>query len=236
MKRLFAALCATGALVLATPAYPQVVTTTDQTTGTPLNNKIDESTTNTDNDKVTVYGSTASGGASSDVRFIGGNTLLTSEAAATTLGSLVAGDLDVTPGGGFAFVSDGPADGVNNLFAIIIDPDELFTDMKFAVQLTGEGSFDLYYLLDGGPAFVNAATFTTDNKGNTNYLIDVTGGSFDAIQIFSSGASIFELKQISMNEVDPVPEPATWALMLLGFGCIGWRIRRRNSRTIAQLA
>ena len=25
----------------------------------------------------------------------------------------------------------------------------------------------------------------------------------------------------------PVPEPATWAMMLLGFGLIGWRVRRR---------
>jgi hypothetical protein len=27
---------------------------------------------------------------------------------------------------------------------------------------------------------------------------------------------------------DPVPEPATWALMLLGFGGIGMAMRRRN--------
>jgi hypothetical protein len=33
-----------------------------------------------------------------------------------------------------------------------------------------------------------------------------------------------------------VPEPGTWALMLLGFGCIGWRLRRRNRRSIPQLA
>jgi len=124
--------------------------------------------------------------------------------------------------------------GTHRNAAVIVDPDNLFTDMKFAVQLTGEGSFDLYYLLAGASNFVNAATFQTDNKGNTNYLIDVTGGYFDAIQIVSSGASIFELKQISMNEA--VPEPTTWALMLLGFGCIGWRLRRRNRRSIPQLA
>jgi len=233
MKKLCSALCAAGALVLATPATAQVVTTTDQTTGTPLNNKIDESTTNTDDNKVTVYGSDA-GNTLADVRFIGGNTFLSTEAAATQSGSLVGSDLHITPGGGYAFVSDGDADGTNNLFAIIVDPDLLFTDMKFAVQLTGEGSFDLYYLLAGGSNFVNAATFQTDNKGNTNYLIDVTGGYFDAIQIVSSGASIFELKQISMNEA--VPEPGTWALMLLGFGCIGWSLRRRNRRSIPQLA
>jgi hypothetical protein len=26
-----------------------------------------------------------------------------------------------------------------------------------------------------------------------------------------------------------VPEPSTWALMLLGFGAVGWGLRRRNS-------
>src|SRR6185369_12368884 len=133
------ALLAATMLAFATPSLAQVVTVTDVTTGTPLSTKIDESSTNSDNDKIQVYGSTAAAGASADVKFTGGNTLLTNEAAATTLGSSVAGDLDITPGGGFAFVSDGPADGTNNLYAVIINPDSLFTDMKFALQLTGEG-------------------------------------------------------------------------------------------------
>ena len=34
-----------------------------------------------------------------------------------------------------------------------------------------------------------------------------------------------------------VPEPATWAMMLLGFGAIGWQLRRRRSSlTLAQAA
>jgi hypothetical protein len=31
------------------------------------------------------------------------------------------------------------------------------------------------------------------------------------------------------TEVPAVPEPSTWALMLLGFGAVGWGLRRRNS-------
>jgi hypothetical protein len=213
-----------------------VVTITDQTTGTPLNTKIDESSTNTANNAIQVFGSTAPAGASADVTFTGGNTLLTGASAATQSGSLVASDLDITPGGGFAFVSDGPADGTNNLFSIIIDPAALFVDMKFALQLTGAGTFDVYYLLNGSSTFVDTGTtFATDNKGNTNYLVDVTGGTFDAIQIFSSSASIFELKQISINTA--VPEPASWAMMLLGFCGIGWAVkRRRKVSTIPQVA
>jgi hypothetical protein len=34
-----------------------------------------------------------------------------------------------------------------------------------------------------------------------------------------------------------VPEPATWALMLLGLGAVGWQLRRRkNVLGLAQLA
>jgi len=31
-----------------------------------------------------------------------------------------------------------------------------------------------------------------------------------------------------------VPEPATWAMMLIGFGAVGWQLRRRSSGVLAQ--
>jgi hypothetical protein len=34
----------------------------------------------------------------------------------------------------------------------------------------------------------------------------------------------------------PVPEAATWAMMILGFGAIGMMIRRRRRPVLAQLA
>jgi hypothetical protein len=38
---------------------------------------------------------------------------------------------------------------------------------------------------------------------------------------------------ITMN---PVPEPATWAMMLLGFGAVGFAMRRRRRPALMQLA
>ena len=32
----------------------------------------------------------------------------------------------------------------------------------------------------------------------------------------------------------PVPEPQTWAMMILGFGAVGYLIRRRRARSLVQ--
>lgn len=37
-------------------------------------------------------------------------------------------------------------------------------------------------------------------------------------------------------QVAPVPEPGTWAMMLLGFGAIGFAMRRRHIPVLAQVA
>ena len=40
----------------------------------------------------------------------------------------------------------------------------------------------------------------------------------------------------TINVAPPVPEPATWAMMLLGFGAIGFAMRRRRRPALLQLA
>ena len=48
-----------------------------------------------------------------------------------------------------------------------------------------------------------------------------------------------ELPREPVTQPSAVPEPATWAMMLLGFGLIGWRVRavhRRSPRTAATVS
>lgn len=40
----------------------------------------------------------------------------------------------------------------------------------------------------------------------------------------------------TINVAPPVPEPATWAMMLLGFGAIGYAMRRRRRPALMQVA
>jgi hypothetical protein len=74
-------------------------------------------------------------------------------------------------------------------------------------------------------------------------LLTLNGGTsaFDYITVSVTGTTISEFKQDSINLGSgrpALPEPATWAMMLLGFGGIGMAMRRskRRSSTLLQVA
>ena len=57
--------------------------------------------------------------------------------------------------------------------------------------------------------------------------------NFSSLRL-SSTANAFEIDNIAINAV---PEPGTWAMMLLGFGGIGLAMRRRRrDAKFAQIA
>ena len=75
-----------------------------------------------------------------------------------------------------------------------------------------------------GPS-ANSATLTTGAlAANTTYRFRYTVNMGSAGNV--SGNAAFY----------PVPEPATWAMMLLGFGGIGFAMRRRGQQALAQIA
>lgn len=81
----------------------------------------------------------------------------------------------------------------------------------------GDGSFQLFGANFGGAATGSGAltlfywdTFTGDNFG------DIT----------------FDVSAVTPTQTGAVPEPAAWALLLLGFGLAGAALRRRPNRTM----
>ena len=162
-------------------------------------------------------------------------------------------DVIVTITNGFAQLNDGndcsKCSGAD-WTQIIINPDLDFSDMKFALSLTGAtdttNAIDVYYLLAGGP------TSDADNPANYTLLGQIFPGTGNNINFELSGANFNGLMlQVASNQPDTtlgtlkqvsyepapgaVPEPATWALMLLGFGGIGTAIRRSRRRRPALL-
>lgn len=70
------------------------------------------------------------------------------------------------------------------------------------------------------------------------YYLDIRGMNFSDFKtgIGSNTASLnstfaFNLQQGVVQATSPTPEPATWAMMVIGFGVVGVGVRRRRSHT-----
>lgn len=83
---------------------------------------------------------------------------------------------------------------------------------NYALSLVGTQGPNEFWGLD--TTFLTAGTYTLTING-TNSNTGSLGGS------------------ITITEAS-VPEPATWAMMLIGFGAIGWQLRRRRTPVLAQ--
>lgn len=111
------------------------------------------------------------------------------------------------------------------------------------------GSVDTYNTLQFLDASNNVlASFSGSNiwlpangdqsNPNTNPLVafELTGsdvGAFTSLRLTSS-SNAFEIDNLAINS--GVPEPATWAMMLVGFVGIGFGLRRQRSRLQLQAA
>jgi hypothetical protein len=99
--------------------------------------------------------------------------------------------------------------------------------------------------IDGGSSFsaTNNAMHLTNGPGRLTFFADNnagggqgewSSGSIAALRIYNgvlSAAEIAELNKVPF--VAGVPEPATWGMMILGFGLVGGAIRRRQRPTVA---
>ncbi|WP_375420008.1 PEPxxWA-CTERM sorting domain-containing protein [uncultured Sphingomonas sp.] len=96
-------------------------------------------------------------------------------------------------------------------------------------QLTIGSSTGIDIVIPGSSSFENPANGNQSDP-STNGLFTITGdeGEFFTNVTFSSTGNSFEVDNLA---IAAVPEPATWAMMLIGFGLIGAtaRYRRRHS-------
>ena len=225
-----AAAIAAATVGLSAPAFAAV--TLQSYNGPDLNTKIKASTTDTHNDQQTVYGSTLLNGGSADVTFVGYRSDQSTAEA-----------IHITDGAGFASITSSPNNAANNLYSILIDiTSSDFNQYMFSIQLVNDGTVFVYYALAAGGGWNIASPaggiFQAANANNTYVL---QGDVFTQIMIYStSPIKLFKQNSVTLGSVPaPVPEPATWAMMLLGFGGIGFALRRgrrRSKQTLMQIA
>ena len=111
------------------------------------------------------------------------------------------------------------------MYALTLDTSSMGIDFTSAILTGASGSYDLIKEFDNGivefwnlsSLFLDAGAYTLTINGE-NRSTGSLGGT------------------ITINEVPAVPEPGTWAMMLLGFGAAGYAMRRRRTPALAQIA
>jgi hypothetical protein len=130
-------------------------------------------------------------------------------------------------------------DGGLNFLRILLEPSTMaFNEIEFNLNAAGDGSafiqfFSVAGVLLGGGDF--------DIKGGGQNFFAAFNDVIGRAEITVTGTSLIDVRQVRLTAATaaaPVPEPGTWALMLFGFGAIGYglRRRRRSSTALLQLA
>ena len=102
-----------------------------------------------------------------------------------------------------------PVDGILNEVSVTVDGYTLTGSDLVALGAMGNGN---------------------QNSPANNQWVTITGlGSFTTVDFHDAGANAFEFSLSS-----GVPEPSTWAMMVLGFAGLGYVAFRRNSKVRVQ--
>jgi hypothetical protein len=123
-------------------------------------------------------------------------------------------------------------DGIlNNPLTFSFD-DGLISALEFNINALTNG--DVFFTFAGGDSDGQVTTLY-DLASNGENFFNAFNGTFKSVTMtFANGATVQDVRQFRINAAPTaaVPEPATWAMMLLGFGAIGFGMRRRRSDTV----
>lgn len=132
----------------------------------------------------------------------------------------------------FDFSLFGTPSATINLLNVLTGQSASFSTLALPDNALSGGSLSNSEQLRFG--FLNGAFLPFGNLGfnpnvNNTYQLTLTG---------ANGLQTTAFAQVGTGAVAAVPEPATWALMLLGFGGMGIAMRRQRSgrATLAQMA
>jgi len=126
-------------------------------------------------------------------------------------------------------------DGGLNFLEILLDPSGTFSEIEFNLNAVANGTATLSFFGVGNNLL---------NAGNTDFAISANGQNFFAAfnetisrVTISTTSPLSDVRQIRIGgfaAASAVPEPSTWALMLLGFGGMGVAMRRTRRQTMLQ--
>jgi hypothetical protein len=113
---------------------------------------------------------------------------------------------------------------LDGLYSITLSTSSAPVDFTSAILSDGITNYALHLVGTLGPNEFWGLDTTFIPAGQ--YTLTINGDNSDTGSLGGS---------ITITEA-AVPEPASWALMLIGFGALGWQLRRRSRPVLAQAA
>jgi len=115
----------------------------------------------------------------------------------------------------------------------LINPNLGFTSFEFNLDSNVSGPLTLVFTDQFGHTQTGTQTFTVGANGSNFFDALATNGEL-ITHVSVSGANLSSAGQIRLGGVASfVPEPASWALMIVGFGGMGAALRARRRRALA---
>jgi hypothetical protein len=104
-------------------------------------------------------------------------------------------------------------------------------------SLASHGDYETFFSVDWNGQTIAGSQLTDPNSNSIYQLFSflVTGTGSDTLTIHAwDHPSYIALDDVSLvaNVNGAVPEPATWAMMLIGFGGIGFAMRRKRGAAV----
>lgn len=132
----------------------------------------------------------------------------------------------ITPANGQARITtaDGSLDGLSFSLA---NPRGKFQEVEFNLFDAVRGTRNVTLQFNGGNTYVHQI-----GDGQNYFAAKATGTDFlTSVSFDTDGAGVKDIRQIRLGGIS-VPEPASWAMMLAGFGLVGGAMRRRSSMKV----
>jgi hypothetical protein len=123
-------------------------------------------------------------------------------------------------------------DGILNSDITIFSTTNLISALELNLDALTAGSA-IFTFFGGSNDLLGTTTQALTVGENGSNFFNTFGGDFGSVTVsLANGATLQSVNQVRLTAgsqiTSAVPEPTTWAMMLIGFGAVGYSMRRRQ--------